>query len=329
MPLFVYWGDDDYLLSKSVAKLVAETVDPAWQAFNYDRISPDGDEAIVRALNQAITPPFGMGNRLVWLVDTSLMQGCSDRIFTELERTLPILPNTTNLLLTSDHKPDARLKSTKVLQKYGQIKEFAAIPPWKTDEIIAAVREMAKEIDAKITPKAAGMLVDAVGNNSRNLYGELEKLQLFVGEKNRPIEGEDVNTLINRANSNSLQLANHLRQGNISAALATIAESIARNEPALRISATLIGQFRTWLLVKVAMESGENDDKKIAAAADLNNPKRVYILKKELWETKVTTLIAILPKLLELEWELKRGGDPVATLQTKAIEICQVAKNKN
>ena len=49
---------------------------------------------MVQALNQAMTPPFGSGQRFIWLVDTPIAQRCSEALLAELERTLPNIPDT-------------------------------------------------------------------------------------------------------------------------------------------------------------------------------------------------------------------------------------------
>lgn len=84
-----------------------------------------------------------------------------------------------------------------------------------------------------------------------------------------------------------------------------------------------MGQFRTWLWVKVMITSGERDNQAIAKAAEIGNPKRVYFLQKEVAPLRLEALQATLGHLLSLEADLKRGRDPTATLQTKVIEISQ------
>jgi len=58
-----------------------------------------------------------------------------------------------------------------------------------------------------------------------------------------------------------LHLAAAIRVGDAAKALALIAQLLSRNEPALRIVATLIGQFRTWLWVKLMTEAGEASER--------------------------------------------------------------------
>ncbi len=263
----------------------------------------------------------------MWLADTTICQQCSQSLLAELERTLNHLPDTTTLLLTTSKKPDARLKSTKLLQQFAQVKEFSPIPPWKQDQILAAVQQVAAEVGVKLTPKAAELLATAAGNNTRSLYGELEKLRLFAAStSNGPLNETAVAALVTSTTTNSLQLANAILRGNIPLALEYIAELIQNNEPPLRIVATLTGQFRTWLWVKLAIANGERDEKEIAKAAEIPNPKRIYFLRQDVKQVPLDRLAQTLPLLLELEMSLKRGADDIATLQKVAIELCLLCR---
>lgn len=326
MPIYLYWGEDDFTLQKAVVNLRESALDPHWASFNYDKISADQPDAILQALNQAMTPPFGMGQRFVWLVDTNIGQHCPEQLLAELERTLPFLLETSVLLLSSRNKPDERLKGTKLLKKYAQIREFALIPPWKTDQIIQRVKQAAQEAEVKLTQSAMELLAQSVGNDTRLLNSELEKLQLFSWNQRQPLEVETVAKLVTANTQNSLQLAGAIIQGDAAKALVLVADLINRNEPALRIVATLIGQFRTWLWVKLMTQEGERDEKEIAKAAEVANPKRIYFLQQEIRALNVAQLSQSLPLLLDLEVSLKQGAEPIATLQTKAIELCQLYK---
>lgn len=112
MPAYFFWGDDDFQLQAAVQALRQQTLDETWASFNYDVIPATVANGPVQALNQAMTPPFGLGKRFVWLQNTSLGQRCPDEILVELERTLPTLPAESVLLLTSPNKPDGRSKFT-------------------------------------------------------------------------------------------------------------------------------------------------------------------------------------------------------------------------
>lgn len=324
MPIYLYWGEDDFAIAKAVTSLRDRTLDPDWSSFNFDKISAEPSNAILQALTQAMTPPFGMGKRLVWLENTNLGQQCSEAILTELERTLPAIPETSVLLLTARNKPDGRLKSTKLLQKYAEVKEFSPIPPWKTDQLIQQVRQAAQTVGVTLAPPSIELLAESVGNNSRQLYSELEKLRLYAGDRHQPLAAEVVASLVVANTQNSLQLAAAIRQGQVAEALELVAGLLSLNEPALRVVATLIGQFRTWLWVKLMQEAGERDERAIAQAAEVSNPKRIYFLQQEVRGLSAQQLQQTLPLLLELEMSLKQGAEELSTLQTKVIELCQI-----
>ncbi len=326
MSIYLFWGEDDFALTRAVATLRDRTLDPDWASFNYDKIASEQPDAVIQGLNQAMTPPFGMGPRLVWLADTTVCQRCPEDLLRELDRTLPAIPDTTVLLLTTSSKPDGRLKSTKLLQKHAEIREFSPIPPWKTDQLVQQVRQAAQEVGVKLTNSATQLLADSVGNDTRQLYSELEKLRLYASQ-GQSLGEEAIATLVTNYTHNSLQLAAAIRQGETARALELVADLFRRNEPALRIIATLIGQFRTWLWVKLMMESGERNERAIAQAAEVSNPKRIYFLQQEVKSLSFQQLQQTLPLLLELEVSLKQGAEEVSCFQTKVIELCQVCQD--
>ncbi|MFP4338011.1 MAG: DNA polymerase III subunit delta [Halothece sp.] len=324
MPVYFFWGEDEYRLTQAITALRKEVIDPLWGDFNEDIILGDTEEAMREALYQGLTPPFGAGNRLIWVQDTTIGQRCSEALLSELERTLPKLPNTSHLLFTSQKKPDGRLKSTKLLKKYSTLKEFSLIPPWQTEELFKQVETMAAETGVKLTKSAVECLADAVGNNTRLLSQELEKLSLYAEEKNGKLDESAIAQLVTTNTHNSLQLATAIRNGDPTQALQLLDDLLNRNEPPLKIVAVLVGQFRTWLWVKLMIEKGEKDNSAIAKAAEINNPKRVYFLRKEVQNLSLQQLLQVFPLLLNLETALKRGEDPTITLQTQLIQMCQV-----
>jgi DNA polymerase III subunit delta len=335
MPTYLFWGDDEFRMQLAIRSLTDRTVDLTWKSFNYDQIvggpSGPGDD-FVQGLNQAMTPPFGAGDRLVWLVNPPLGGQDALKFREELERILPVLPSTTHLLLTYDGKPDGRSKITKFLQEQAQVKEFTLAPPWKTDAIRQTVQQTAQQLKVNLTKAAVDALVDAVGNDTRQLVSELEKLKLYVGD-NAPgqapaaIDAAQVEALLSTTQQNALMLANALRQGLTDEALSLIEDLISHNEPPLRISATLTKQFRTWFWIRLLQDEGERDERVVARAADVANPKRIYFLSQDVRSVTQTQLRQCLSLLLELEATLKQGQEPKGTLQTKVIQLSQVCKS--
>ena len=324
MPIYFYWGEDEFTLQKAVTSLRDRILDPQWSSFNYSQLAPEQPNAVIEALDRVMTPPFGSGSRLIWLVNTTICQHCGEDVLTELKRTLPVVPDTSVLLLTSRSKPDGRLKSTQLLQNYASFEEFSLISPWETKQLLQQVQKAAASVGVKLTQRSVELVVESVGNDTRQLYSEMEKLLLYAGDNRQPLDVDVVAELVRGNNQNSLQLAAAIRSGDVSKALLLVAQLIDRNEPGLKIVATLIGQFRTWLWVKLMMNDGERSDRAIALAAEVSNPKRIYFLQQEVKQLSLGQLVSTLPLLLELEVSLKQGREQMSTLQTKVIELCQI-----
>ncbi len=311
-----------------------------WLDFNYIKVFASSDEQIIEAFNQAMTSPFGSGARLTWLANTTIAQKCSEIALAELERTIKHLPANSHLVFTSTTKPDGRIKSTKLLQKHAQIQEFSVIPSWNTGAITQLVKDTAADEKVELTADGIDFLVEAVGGDSRRLVMELQKLKLFsspplefkpsdsktLGAKTQPLSAKILAQLVNQSAHNSFQLATAMRLGQTNQALTLLSELLANNEAGLKILATLTSQFRTWLWIKILVEANERDDK-IAAAAEISNPKRIHFLRQEVKNLESKNLIKILAVLLQLELGLKTGVNETAAMQTAIIEICLLTKN--
>ncbi|OBQ34578.1 MAG: DNA polymerase III subunit delta [Anabaena sp. CRKS33] len=324
MPIYVYWGEDDFAMEKAIVILRERVLDPLWASFNYTSFPPEQTDSIVQALNQVMTPPFGAGGRFVWLINTTISQNCPDQILAELQRTVKVIPPDSTLLLTSRNKPDERLKSTKLLKQFATFCEFPLIPPWKTELLVQSVQQAAQTLGLKLNPLVVELLAESVGNDTRLLYNELEKLRLYTQNSRKPLDVNIVSELVRNTTQNTLQLATAIRTGDTPKALGILNDLSNSAEPGLRIVATLIGQFRTWLLVKMMMETGERNPQAIAQFAEITNPKRIYFIQQEVKSLPLKQLILALPVLLELEVSLKQGASETSTLQTKVIEMCQI-----
>lgn len=335
MPVYLFWGDDEFRLQNAIKALEDRVLVPNWKSFNYDKIEGAGSagvEALIQGLNLAMTVPFGQGDRMIWLVNPPLTGQDSSNFLAELERTLPVLPASSHLLFTYAGKPDGRSKIAKTLQQKGVVEEFVLAPTWKTDVIQKTVQQAARQLNLAMTDAAVEMLAEAVGNDTRQLFSELEKLKLYVAQPDGSagvVDPATVKALVRNTQQSSLELATAARQGLVDKALSVLDDLLRHNEPPLRISATLIRQFRTWLWVKVMQVAGERDERVIAKAADIANPKRVYFLGQDVRTLSLKQLQQTLVILLELEVALKQGQEAKGTLQTKVIalsRVCQSAK---
>ena len=243
MPIHLYWGDDEAARTRAVEALIAERTDPAWQSINLSRL--DGSDAVQAglALEEARTPPFGGGDRVVLLQRSPFCSQCPAELAQQLEANLELIPDNCHLLLVSAGKPDARLRTTKALQKLVKAgdateKSFTLPAIWDGAGQVELVQRTALDLGLKLEPAAAEALSDAIGSDSARLASELEKLSLYVGS-GQPITAAAVAALVGSQATNALQVGDALLAGRPAEAIALVEALLAANEPALRIVATL------------------------------------------------------------------------------------------
>ena len=322
MGIYFFWGEDNFRIIQTIQKLKKKVITPEWIQFNYHKIHEENTYSILEALNQVMTPVLGTGEKLIWLEGSSILQQCSDDIFTKIEPLIAAIPNDSNFVLTSSKRPNKKLKSTKLFEKYADMREFSLILPWKIDELITKAKQFSEEIGVNLSSSALNLLVESVGNDTRLLWNELEKLSLYNYEKEKPVSKDTVSSIVNISNYSSLQLAKAISQGNKEKALEITIKLLSYNEHPLKILTTLVGQFRIWTIIKLKIETGENDNTVIAKAAEVSNPNRLFFLRKEIKNIKSEDLLEAFPILLDLENNLKKGYDSEKILKNKILELC-------
>ena len=312
MPIHLYWGDDEAARQRAVEALVAKLVDPAWAAINLSRL--DGNEAAeaARALEEARTPPFAGGARVVVLQRSPFTGACGSELASRLEASLELIPNDCHLVLVSPGKPDARLRTTKALRAMADERSFSLPAVWDGGGQVELVHRTSRELGLQLEPAAAEALADAIGSDSARLAGELEKLDLYRAASGQPggvVTAGMVAELVQGQTTSSLAVGEALVAGRPAEAISRLDSLLVAGEPALRIVASLTSQIRGWLWVSLLDGSGEKDVAVIAKAAGIGNPKRIYVLRKQLQGRQPGQLLHLLGRLLEVEAALKRGVD--------------------
>lgn len=317
MPIHLYWGDDEAARLRAVEALVEHWIEPAWASINLSRLDGNDPAQAARALEEARTPPFGSGARVVVVQRSPFCCQCPAELANKLEASLDLIPDSCHLLLVSAGKPDARLRTTKALKKVASEKSFALPAIWDSGGQLELVQRTAATLGLALEQAAAEALAEAIGSDSTRLSSELEKLALHAAaqptasaEGGAPITVAAVEALVGGRSTSSLAVGDALLAGRPAEAIALVEALLAANEPALRIVASLSSQIRGWLWVALLETSGEHDVAVIAKAAGIGNPKRIFVMRKQIRGRAPAQMLALLSRLLEVEAALKRGSEP-------------------
>jgi DNA polymerase III subunit delta len=245
-PIYLFFGEEDFLLEEIVGLIIKEAIDEASKSFNLD-VLYGGDLDAKDVVSTATSFPM-MGDRRVVIV----------REFESLlnkDLLLPILekpPQTTCLVLITD-KPDYRQKVYKTIKEKGTVAEFkrlydSEIPGWISKRIT--------NLGKKITPDACQHMQAYIGRSLHEVQNEIDKLLIYVGDK-KTIDVEDVSNIVGASKLyNIFELQKAIGQKNIKSALEILERMLDAGEYPVGIISMLTKYFqKIWLLQELRMKT--------------------------------------------------------------------------
>jgi len=341
MPIHLIWGDDYEACNREIEEIIQTVIDPSWKSFNYSQIDGNDQKQNFRALEEVQSAPLGNGGRVVLVRRSPFCNGCSIELANKLEQAIKLIPNNTYLILSNSNKPDKRLKTTKLIEKsiqsnsFSKEKSFLLPLPWDINGQRNLVKNILYKLNLKMNNETIDLIVESIGNDSSLINTELQKLSLLSEAVNKSLDTdgpkeiskEIVKKLIQNNSTNALEIANLLLKGEIIIALNKVQSLLKNGEPALRLITTLTGQSRGWLWVHLLESQGNQDVKEIAKLAGIANPKRIFIIRKQIQGKSLETLLELMKKLLKIEASIKSGTSPIDSFKDNLLTDSKILTN--
>jgi DNA polymerase-3 subunit delta len=171
--VYYFHGDDDFLKERAVRALVAAAVDPATRDFNLDiRAAAELDAETLGSLLG--TPPMMAARRAVVVRDVAALRKDARAV---LDRYLASPAADVVLALVAPASEKAKVD--KALESRAATVEFKPLSGDRVPRWI--IHQVESELGATITPEAAELLQQAVGNELAALAAELDKLASYAG----------------------------------------------------------------------------------------------------------------------------------------------------
>ena len=83
----------------------------------------------------------------------------------------------------------------------------------------------------------------------------------------------------------------------------------------------LISQIRIHTIIKLAVNSGNDNAEKICNLAGISNQKRVFFIRKKIKNVSQEYLINLMSNLLDIESLLKQCNNPINVFTEKLINL--------
>jgi len=257
-PLYVFYGDEEFFINEALSAVKTHALkdtDPSLSLIEFK-----GDETSGGVIfDELRTLPFFAGkNKLIIVEDAG---DFVEKNRETLDKYLQTPSNHASLVLVCN-KWDKRTKLSSLVDKVGVSIECKRL---KDHQLSGWISNRAKQYYKKnISPAAAQKLVEDVGNNLAIIDKHLEKLSIYLGEK-QTIDERDVDALVGVDRSRTVfELTDAVAQRNTAGALKILGQMLTHGEDSVRIISLLAWQIkRLWRAKQILKQGG--DEHKVAS----------------------------------------------------------------
>ncbi len=307
MAVFLFYGQEEFLIEKEIRKLKGELLDSSFASMGYKVFN---NPAFNDLLDVLCSSPLMFGNTLnIIHIDKYFIGNklsLDDKQLLAFENSLKTLSDNVNIVFVckiprdENKKPDSRKKIYKIISKYSLVKEFAQYKTYQK-ELNNQIMAMAKDIDLKLTSDIVSMLIEQLGSNLTLINSELEKLKIAI-YPNKAVTKEDVRTYCT-SSEDIFILADLIVQGKKDEVLKQYNLLTDRHHP-LEIFSILQENFRKFIYIK-------NYEKKYnikEIASNLRVHEFVAMkIQEKIKKISLERLLKLRGNFIKAEYKLKSG----------------------
>ena len=307
MAVFLFYGQEEYLMEKEIKKLKNELLDASFLSMAYKILDNPPYNALMECIQSA---PLMFGNTLSlinldkYLIGNKL--SLDDKQIESIDFALKNISDSVNIIFVCKiprdeyKKPDSRKKFYKTLSKYAQVREFVQFKNYDK-QLPIEIQKMAKAKDLTISSDNIGLFIEQLGVNLTLLDSELEKLKIALYPK-KIIDSEAIKKYCT-SSEDVFILSDLIIQGNKNEILKQYNLLTEKKHP-LEIFSVLQSNFQCYIFIK-------NYERTMSLADIAIRVKRpefvVQQIQKKLSKISMEKLIDIKQKLTRAEYKLKSG----------------------
>ena len=303
MAVYFFYGDEEYNIEQEINKL-KKGLDKNFLEMSFKTYSNPKIPDLIAILR---TQPMMFGKMLIVIKSNEYFSKTfDDKEIKQIEEALEDNTEDTDIVFVAElprnegKKLDSRKKIFKILSKYNA-KEFPSIPAYKTAELQAWIKKQAKSKDIELDLDACTALITQIGNNLREINGELDKLKLFA-YPNKKIPEKMVKDYC-VSNEDLFAFSDYLMQGEKDKAILEY-RKLLEKKYCLEIVASLQTMIRRWIVLKA--KASENTAQELSKLIGQHE----YVIKLTLQKLKKTSLkdlVKLKQNLTDAEFKIKSG----------------------
>lgn len=275
--LYTIIGEDDFLVAEAAKKVIGDGVGLEVIDSNTSTNEDLQLHDIRVAEESALTPPFLEPRKVTWWKNVRFLpgggksddgegekRGPSEAVkkavatFVKKLASIPFPDN--QLFILSGPKLMAKCEVAKVLSSAGEMIVFA--PKQKDGASLDRAIDRAAELGMQFEPGAAERFLGIVGDDTRSIYSELDKMKAFLGDAENTITAQAVDSITSPGAGVEPSLwavTDAICARNTAKAIEGARRFEGENGYAIMMTTVIEKQFRQLVELKAASDAGHID----------------------------------------------------------------------
>ncbi|MBW1799277.1 MAG: DNA polymerase III subunit delta [Deltaproteobacteria bacterium] len=315
-PFYLFYGPDEFRIERMIDTIRKRFTLESAGDFNIEILYGDEtkpDDIISRACSL----PFFAKRRLIIVRRTERFSAeAIDRFVSYLKA-----PTDSTSLIFISSKVDSRKRFYKTIKASGNAVEFREL---KESQVVPWIKRTAEEMGLHIDGQACAYLHQVVGKGLRDLFAELEKLNIRYGGKSIGID--EVKTLVIQSRMyNIFELVNVVSEKKSIESLKVLKRFLEGEDEragALRIIGMLNRQIRLLWLTKALLEKGGRVHDVMRKLGLSNYSAQSFVRQSRNWA--FNELENGFRLLYRVDGLLKSGSRPRPTLENLVLTLCGI-----
>lgn len=314
LPLYLFFGEEEFLVQEAVDLIIQKIVDPGARDFNFNAVYCK-DTSAAELVNLAQTLPFMSDKRLV------IAKAFDAYKAADLESLAPYLndpsPSTCLVMVSSQGKFEKKAVLSAI-EAHGAVTRFF---PLLDREIVAWIESWAKSRGLSIQRDAAQYLWQILGNDLQKIGNELQKVEISLQQK-KNITFDDVKAVAGDFREyTSFDLAAALGQKQQEKAFLILTRLIQEGEAPVGLLGSIAWNFRRLMRAK-AMEAAGTGAEEIKKKLGVIFHQSASF-QAQMRQFSINDLREVFDVMLATDRSLKSSGLPgKLVLERMILRVC-------
>ena len=193
LPVYFFYGDEQYLLSRKIAAIVARLITPGMEDFNrfYFEGKKTDLDAVIEAAEQF---PQMSPKKVVIVKNSGFFHQTNTAVYRRIKEMVLDLPEYTCLIWIEEHFDKKKEKNVQFIEEYGGVVAFDYLP---VNQLELWLEDRFRREEKQIAPRDLTYMIRLCGPALGKIQTEYEKLLNYIGDRNK-ISREDIDAVVDR-----------------------------------------------------------------------------------------------------------------------------------